>query len=490
MISYHFRQEETHTPLPYSIFCEKTHVRCLVLKKYTIDEVSTIFESNNCSLISTEYINSKVPLDYQCVCGNKSKISLNSFLKGSRCRKCSTAKQAEKQRHTYDFIKTQFDIAGCQLISTEYTGNKQLLDYLCSCGTKARIRFNDFSRGVRCENCKLNKLSSLFRHDFDFVKEYFRENNCLLLSTSYKNSTEKLKYICTCGNIALTNFSAFQNGTRCRECGTKKIKEKQKFDYHYVYSYFKDQGCTLLSTEYINCMELLVYICSCGNTSQISFNNFQDGHRCINCCERRQLNYEFVKDYFEEQGCKLISTEYICANSKLIYECVCGNVSSIRFPDFENGRRCRLCSAENNKGENNHNWKGGISSLNKYLRYNLAEWKKASMKASNYKCVITGRRFDDIHHLYGFDLILDEVLKNTSLPLQDQVNKYSDDELMILKDECIRLHEVYGFGVCLTEEVHDLFHLVYGYGKNTPQQFEEFKRRYLNGEFENVIISA
>lgn len=50
-----------------------------------------------------------------------------------------------------------------------------------------------------------------------------------------------------------------------------------------------------------------------------------------------------LKNYFEEQGCTLLSTEWKNYATKLDYVCSCGNISSIRLDSFERGSRCAVC---------------------------------------------------------------------------------------------------------------------------------------------------
>lgn len=49
--------------------------------------------------------------------------------------------------------------------------------------------------------------------------------------------------------------------------------------------------------------------------------------------------------------------------------------------------------------------KGVYNYLSEYIRKRNKDWKIKSAKICNYKCVITGQRFNEIHHLYGMNMI-------------------------------------------------------------------------------------
>lgn len=138
------------------------------------------------------------------------------------------------------------------------------------------------------------------------------------------------------------------------------------------------------------------------------------------------------------------------------------------------------------KKEKNGMWKGGISELHVHLRRFIKPWKDDSMKDCNYKCIVTGGKFDNVHHLFNFSFILEETVKIVNLPVYEQINKYTNEELKLIEDTCMNLHYEYGLGVCLRKDIHKLFHDLYGYTNNNLEQFEEFKLRYRLGEFSKL----
>ena len=112
--------------------------------------------------------------------------------------------------------------------------------------------------------------------------------------------------------------------------------------------------------------------------------------------------------------------------------------------------------------------------LSEYIRKRNRQWKKDSALHCNYQCVITGKRFQDIHHLYGMNLILQETLQDLDYSEDVTIDKLSDRDLDLILNHFYEVQDKYPLGICLTKEVHKEFHDDYGYGNNTPEQFKEF----------------
>lgn len=114
------------------------------------------------------------------------------------------------------------------------------------------------------------------------------------------------------------------------------------------------------------------------------------------------------------------------------------------------------------------------SHLSAYIRENNNEWKIDSMKNCDYRCIITGGTFDDIHHIYGFNLIFEEMIENVPFELNKRFEDFTEEELNYILDEFKRIQSRYPLGVCLNKSIHAEFHRQYGYGHNTEEQWNEF----------------
>ena len=103
-------------------------------------------------------------------------------------------------------------------------------------------------------------------------------------------------------------------------------------------------------------------------------------------------------------------------------------------------------------GENNWNWKGGITLENDKIRQSIEyrEWQNAVHKRDKYTCQCCGKRYKDIsvHHIF---------------PFSDYIGlRFNIDN-----------------GICLCKDCHDsrikgAFHNIYGTMHNTPEQLREY----------------
>lgn len=119
--------------------------------------------------------------------------------------------------------------------------------------------------------------------------------------------------------------------------------------------------------------------------------------------------------------------------------------------------------------------------LSKYLRGQNQKWKKDSMKSCNYKCIITGSKNFDIHHLYGLSNIINDIMNRYPQYKDKNFSDYSDEDLSFLFLKFTQEQTKYPLGVCIDKKLHILFHSMYGQYYNTPEQWYQFVKDYTNG---------
>lgn len=131
--------------------------------------------------------------------------------------------------------------------------------------------------------------------------------------------------------------------------------------------------------------------------------------------------------------------------------------------------------------------KTGYKNLISFMRSRLAIWKDEVREKYKYTCCLSGKHSNIIvHHCRSFNLIFAETIDILNFPEYDSFEDYSDDELILFSKTFLDLQEYYNAYVCITEDIHKLFHREYGYGDNTEEQWEEFVYKYRNRHYKNI----
>ncbi len=191
-------------------------------------------------------------------------------------------------RLSYHYVAECFQSEGCRLLSKEYKNNQTQLDYACKCGNRSTISFANFKSGKRCRRCGSEKRAQKQRLSFDYVKNFFTEQDCILLVKEYVNNLTKMPYTCSCGNHAEISFGKFQMGQRCKSCRGEKIGNVLRPSFLGIEKKFADEGCQLLAKEYKNAHTKMSYICSCGRKACIDMHHFNRGQRCEYCAIKKR----------------------------------------------------------------------------------------------------------------------------------------------------------------------------------------------------------
>ena len=109
------------------------------------------------------YVSSSHNHNYECECGNKSKKTLSSFIRGRRCSQCS-----DKTKHTLEEVKKEFEKIGCLFLDNYYKDNKHRHNYICKCGLAGKTSLTNIKKTSYCRGCcenggfKINKTGYLY----------------------------------------------------------------------------------------------------------------------------------------------------------------------------------------------------------------------------------------------------------------------------------------------------------------------------------------
>lgn len=125
----------------------------------------------------------------------------------------------------------------------------------------------------------------------EIIKQFIKDNHIEVeLLSEYVDMHEKMLFRCKCGALFETNWHEFNNKKfpkrQCNKCGRKKTNETKKnssnfqrpiITCEYIKDYLKNHNytCKLISTEYTGCDSKLEFECECGNHFFASWSNIK-----------------------------------------------------------------------------------------------------------------------------------------------------------------------------------------------------------------------
>ncbi len=179
------------------------------------------------------------------------------------------------------------------------------------------------------------------RFQYNDVRQAIESCGYKLISKEYQNNYTKIQIKCDKNHIYWVIYRAFRQGDRCLKCSYNK----KKLSYDFVKRYIENEGYKLLSTEYQNAKTPIAIQCNCGHIYTVTYTNFQQDHRCDMCVQDiKRLSYDFVKSEIEKTGYKLLSGSYQNSDTKLKIECNKKHIYEASYDKFKHGRRCPICA--------------------------------------------------------------------------------------------------------------------------------------------------
>lgn len=374
---------------------------------------------------------------------------------------------------TTEILKEEAKVYGYTLLD-EFE-QKVKLRIMCIRG-HIQSHYPYYFKHAKCKECKKIELAVSIRDEI--------ESKGYKLLNDYESIYTELEMVCPNGHSRTCQIDSFRR-FECTHCFSDNKMSS-------LITRIENLGYVILSKPE-NTHGQLEAVCSNGHYRIAKIYNFIN-HKCPRCNTHRNYNYTYEEacEIFKERDFQLISKDYINCKSTVTYICTCGEIRETTLDNVVNSDKycCEICKweyiSEKKRGENHHAWKGGASSVSTYVRNSISEWKKESAFANNYRCMISGENFDDIHHLYSFNYIFDELKHILPFDFKSEIIQYSKDELSTLRGLALDLHRKYGYGICLKSEIHNHFHLLYGLGNNDSIQFLSFIEDHYPDSYDRV----
>lgn len=327
-----------------------------------------------------------------------------------------------KQQEKYNTLLEAIERNGGKLLSEFFVDNSTKFQFKCGyCDSEHWCTFHKtMQRNGYCPNCRYDRSMNKIRNSEEDIKNEFLEHGVRLMG-EYKNSHSPLSLLCSCGDMFERVYGHVgRDGHICSEC-KEDIKNQEAINF--MIKDIEETGCLVIDAkDFAGLLTRFDFKCSCGELDNKNYKYLMKNPYCTACTKihaykKPNLTNEEVLEIIEDgSDCYLLSRDYENRNSVLLIKCGCGenfNTYIDRFL-YENKRQCNKCGIEKRSGENNHLWKGGITTENAKLRQSkeYRVWRDGVYTRDNFTCQCCGDNTGgnlQAHHIVSFAENLDKI---------------------------------------------------------------------------------
>jgi hypothetical protein len=328
------------------------------MSKFNIKDIQhfIVLSGFSTTIISTEYKASKEPLIFRCSCGEVFERCFDSFKRSTGlCKKCAKQSaglnQLLKHSDVFLFLKKK----GIDLLS-EYEDIRKKLHIRLPCGHEDYRNLDSIKssfkvgKQLQCRKCGTRDSSKL---SLDEVVKIVENYPCKLLEYSTKGVIGYSTFQCSCGAVFTRSLDNLKKTKGlCNKC-TRAGVGVLTFDYVKDYVTTYGEGCTLLSSIYLDSKSKLTFICSCGNTFERTFPDFKANNKCCNKCSKdrvlgilRQEGLNKVLSFIQTLNptSEYVGGEYVDNDSYLTFKCsCCGQLFERNWAVIQQNAKNLLC---------------------------------------------------------------------------------------------------------------------------------------------------
>jgi predicted lactoylglutathione lyase len=163
------------------------------------------------------------------------------------------------------------------------------------------------------------------------------------LSDTYVNANTSLLWECVEGHQWEAKPNSIKTGTWCPHCAgivKRTIEEMREIA--------EERGGKCLSDTYVNSQTQLMWECAEGHQWKAKPNYIKTGSWCPRCAGKAKGTIEEMRSIAEERGGKCLSSTYVNAHRKLLWECAEGHQWEAKPNSVKTGAWCPHCAQ--NKG--------------------------------------------------------------------------------------------------------------------------------------------